>query len=425
VISTERLPGGAVLLLEPVDRTDTVCIGFWFMQGSRDEEEGEMGFSHLLEHMLFKGTSRRSALAIAQEIDRVGGMLNAFTEKEAVCLHCTLPKDHLALAFDILADMSFHSILDESELAKEKSVIVNEIRASEDSPEECGHEKFLLRMWGSHPLARKITGEVSDVQEAPRSRLDAFYRRIVVPSGMIMAVAGNFDPGMARELALRSLPQGADAPFPQVPPVRSRRVRPEMHASAEFVPDKFSQVQIYAGTCYPLEQDIPHYYVSMVLSTAFGESMSSRLFQKIREELALCYAIYCFRSFYHELGAWTVYANTTPRMAAKLLSALDRELALLLRSPLSIEEIADAKSHLAGSMVLSREDMETRMKRLVRQFTMIGRALEFEESLSILSSVNAGDVDNLARTLVRSDSFNLLAYGTRGLARHAGFHFTF
>lgn len=420
MISTERLPGGAVLLLEPVDRTETVCIGFWFLRGSRDEEEGEMGFSHLLEHMLFKGTSRRSALAIAQEIDRVGGMINAFTEKEAVCLHCTLPKEHLPLAFDVLADMSFHSVLDEAELAKEKSVIVNEIRASEDSPEERGHEEFLLAMWGRHPLARKITGEVEDVQGAPRPRLEAFYGRMTIPANMVIAVAGNFDPVRARDLSLKSFPGGVPAAASP-----TRRTRPDPQWGARFVPDKFSQVQIYAGTCYPLGGDLSQYYVSMVLSTAFGESMSSRLFQKIREELALCYAIYCFRSFYQDLGAWTVYANTTPRLTPKLLAALDREFALLCSSPLSAEEIRDAKSHLAGSMVLSREDMESRMKRLVRQYTMMGRALEFEESLAILSSVSAAEVEKMSRALVRSDSFHLLAYGTRGLARHAGYRFTF
>ena len=164
VILTERLANGATLLLEPVDRTDTLCIGFWFLHGSRDEGPGRRGYSHFLEHMLFKGTARRTALAIAQEIDRVGGIINAFTEKETTCVYAIIPKEHLRLAFDVLTDMTVGSLLDQGEMEKEKAVIVNEIRSVDDSPEEKGHDRYLREMWGDHPLARKITGEVEEVQ---------------------------------------------------------------------------------------------------------------------------------------------------------------------------------------------------------------------------------------------------------------------
>lgn len=143
MILTERLANGALLLLEPVDRTDTLCIGFWFLHGSRDEGPRERGFSHFLEHMLFKGTARRNALAIAQEIDRVGGIINAFTEKETTCVYAIIPREHLRLAFDVLTDMTVGSLLDEAELEKEKDVIVNEIRSVDDSPEEKGHDRYL------------------------------------------------------------------------------------------------------------------------------------------------------------------------------------------------------------------------------------------------------------------------------------------
>jgi predicted Zn-dependent peptidase len=195
--------------------------------------------------------------------------------------------------------------------------------------------------------------------------------------------------------------------------------------STDFVSDRFNQVQIYAGTAYPLDHEIRHYYTSLVFSTAFGESMSSRLFQSLREELGLCYTVYSFRTFFSDTGLWTIYANATPAQTKKLLVALDGELSRLGREPLSASEIADARSHLVGSMILSREDMETRMKRLVRQVTMIDRILEFEEAVAMIQSVTPEEVEAFVSRYVRRDAFSLLAFGTRGVASLRGFEFSF
>jgi predicted Zn-dependent peptidase len=419
LILTEKLACGAHLLLEPVDRTDTLSIGFWYLHGSRDEGEGERGLSHFLEHMLFKGTASRTALQIAQEIDRVGGIINAFTEKEVTCIYVVIPREHIRLAFSVLSDMASSSSLDSGEMEKEKAVVVNEILSIDDSPEEKGHERFLRRMWGDHPLARKITGEVAEVEAINRERLDDFYRRRLVASNTIVAVAGNFDPAEARALAQAAFSASAgEASLPA-------RTPPPFGRFTEFSADRFTQVQIYAGTCYPLDHDIGHYYTSLVFSTAFGESMSSRLFQRLREERGLCYTVYSFRTFHSDTGQLTLYANATPKLAKKLLAALDGELARLRREPLSAAEIADAKSHLIGSMILSREDMESRMKRLVRQFTMIGRVLDFDESVAMIEGVKPGDAESFVATFVRREAFSLLAYGTRGIGALRGFDFSF
>lgn len=423
MIHSERLASGALLLAEPVDRTDTLCIGFWFTHGSRDEGDGEYGFSHFLEHMLFKGTRTRTAFRIAQEIDRVGGLLNAFTEKETTCLYVILPREHVRLAFSVLSDMAADSTLDAREIEKEKAVIVNEIRSVDDSPEEKGHEQYLRRMWGEHPLSRKITGEADEVMAIRREALAAFYASRYAPAHLIVAAAGNFDLGEVRDLAETAL-DGRAAGGAAAATDR-RRLRPDRRSDASFVADRFNQVQLYAGTSYPLERDLAHYYTSLVFSTAFGESMSSRLFQRLREEQALCYTVYSFRTFYSDVGQWTVYANATPAQTGKLLAALDAELARLLAEPLDEREIDDARSHLVGSMIVSREDMESRMKRLVRQHAMIERVLEFDESVRMIRSVSVGDVKRFVEAHVRSDAFNLLAYGSRGVARHAGFRFTF
>jgi predicted Zn-dependent peptidase len=419
VILSERVPSGASLLLEPVDRTDTLCIGFWFLHGSRDETPGERGYSHFLEHMLFKGTAHRSALQIAQEIDRVGGIINAFTEKETTCLYAIIPKEHLRLAFDILTDMTVNSVYDAAEMEKEKTVIVNEIRSVDDSPEEKGHDRYLREMWGEHPLSRKITGEVEEVQSITRDDLLRFARERLVPANTVIAVAGNFDPDEVRTLAAAVFPGGpaGTQPPPRVPPVWSRKIA--------VVPDRFNQAQIYAGTCYPLDHEISHYYTSLVFSTAFGESMSCRLFQKLREEQGLCYTVYSFRSFYSDTGMWTIYANCTPAQVGEFLAALDRELSRLLAEPLSTAEIEDAKSHLVGSMILSREDMETRMKRLVRQQMMMGRVLSFEESVASVRAVTNAAAEQYARQCLRGESFSLLAYGSRKFSGLRGFDFSF
>jgi predicted Zn-dependent peptidase len=419
LIRSETLANGARLLLEPVDRTDTLCIGFWYLHGSRDEGEGERGYSHFLEHMLFKGTRSRSALQIAQEIDRVGGIINAFTEKESTCIYAVMPKEHLRLAFSVLSDMASDPLLDAQEIEKEKSVVVNEIQSVDDSPEEKGHEKFLRQMWGGHPLARKITGEVAEVESIQRDKLEAFYRGRFVSPTAIIAVAGNVDPAEVRDLAEAAIPSARAAP------VIPARMQPDMARTLDFVPDRFNQVQIYAGTSYPLNHDIRHYYTSLVFSTAFGESMSSRLFQSLREELGLCYTVYSFRTFFSDTGLWTIYANATPEATKKLLVALDGELARAGENPLSAHEIADAKSHLIGSMILSREDMETRMKRLVRQHTMIERVLEFDEAVSMIESVSPQDVEAFVRGFIRREAFGLLAFGTRGVGSLRGFEFSF
>lgn len=422
MIFTEKLGSGSTLLLEPVDRTETLCIGFWFLHGSRDESGSEKGFSHFLEHMLFKGTARRSALAIAREIDRVGGVINAFTEKELTCLYTLIPREHIRLAFDVLTDMTECSLLDAAEMEKEKAVVVNEIRSVEDSPEEKGHDRYLREMWGDHPLSRKITGEVGDVERIRRPALERFYRLRLVPGNTIIAVAGNCEAGEVRELASGVFSASRQAPAAGGWQPRSA---PTWHRRIAMVPDRFNQVQIYAGTSYPLDRQVAHYYTSLVFSTAFGESMSCRLFQKLREELALCYTIYSFRTFFSDTGMWTIYANSTPRQASRFLSALDGELRRLVTEPITDHEIEDAKSHLVGSMILSREDMESRMKRLARQYLMMDRILEFDESVAALRSVERAGVHAFAESCLRPDAFSLLAYGSKGVARMKGFKFSF
>ena len=409
MIQSIQLSSGARIILEPVANTDVASIGLWQMSGSRDEGESEAGYTHFLEHMLFKGTAKRTAFQIAQAVERVGGYLNAFTEKEVTCFYCTLPGDSIDLAVDVLTDMYFSSLLDEDELEKEKAVIVNEIKTVEDNPEEKGQQIYLESLWNGHPLSRKITGEVRQVEQIDKHGLQSFYRGRYSPSTTVITASGKID--AERLLA------GLTAAFGTNGRDRAsvRRNLPASRLQWQAVPDKFEQVHLYTGTSYPSSSEIAEYYRDLVFNTLFGESMSSRLFQRLREDLGLCYSVSSFRTYFTDVSLWTIYANTVPPLLSRLMEAINDELARLHQEPPTEREIQDAKSQIMGNMILAREDMENRMKRLFRQVHLTGRAVEYETSLELLGRIGRNDILSIIEKRIRPDSFNLLAYGSRKL----------
>ena len=405
MIEQGTLANGVTLLCEPVATTETCAIGFWFPNGSRDERSHERGLSHFLEHMLFKGTARRSALDIAVQIDRVGGNINAFTDREGTCYYCTLPAAHVGLAVDVLCDMVSSATLDEADIEKEKVVVSNEIRAADDSPEEQSYQLFLEQMWGAHPLAARVAGREQDVQRIDRDTLSAFYHHRYHPGNLMVTVAGDVDfDAVARIVGERLEPTGEPAGCGQ-------RVPPAQRRAQEYADSSFQQAQIYAGTTLPPGTASTTYYALLVLSTAFGESMSSRLFQRIREDEGLCYSVETFRSHYSDVWKWGIYASALPELTARLLSALNQELHRLADHPPSASEVDDAISHLTGSMVFAKEDMETRMKRIAGQFQLFGSVVELEQAAHLLQSISVDDVAAVTARLVQPGRFNLLVYG--------------
>jgi len=279
LILTARLDSRAQVILESVRHTDVVSVGLWNIRGSRDETAAQAGFSHFLEHMLFKGTERRNAFQIAREVERVGGFLNAFTEKEVLCCYCTLPAEDLELAVDVLADMYFHSVLDPRELEKEKAVVINEIQAAEDNPEEKAHQLYLEGLWNGHELSRKITGESAEVSAISRERLASFYRERFSGEHTVVTASGRLEPEALLEQLNRRFPNQAAW---QGPPAVPQRRPPERRRSRVLKRDKFEQVQVYTGLSYPSARRAADYYQDLVFNTLFGESMSSRLFQDLR-----------------------------------------------------------------------------------------------------------------------------------------------
>jgi len=419
LIQVARLDSGSPVLLESVEHTDVFSIGLWQLCGSRDESKTESGFTHFLEHMLFKGTARRNAYQIAQEVERVGGYLNAFTEKEVTCFHCTLPAANAELAIDVLSDMYFASVLDPGEIEKEKTVVINEIQTIEDNPEEKGHQLFIEGLWDGHTLSRKITGESAEVQGIGRAELLAFYRERFVPANTVVTAAGRLDAQRIMERLNRAFPARSQNP------AGNNRQPPDRHRNWRLKADKFEQAHVYAGISYRSTKDSREYFKDLVFNTLFGESMSSRLFQHLREAKGLCYSVYSFRSYFTDVALWTIYANTTPQSLPALLEGLNEELGRLRSEPPAGREVEDAKSQIRGTMILAKEDMENRMKRLFRQYHLTDRVVEYEESLSLLAGIGPQHVSQFIDEHIRPEQFNLLAYGSKGIRKLArgGFDF--
>jgi predicted Zn-dependent peptidase len=380
------MPNGVRILLEPVPATEIISIGFWFLHGSRDEVKEEEGYSHFLEHMLFKGTKKRSTFRIAQEIDRVGGGINAFTEKEITCLHCTVPKEHFHLAADVLADIVFYSELPSEEISREKIVIINELKASEDNPEEKSFDLFLERFWSDHPLGKRIIGRESSIKNASQDLLVRFYRKYFIPRNLIISVAGDFK----EQEVIKTF---SDLITPQQGEMLPRtRIPPQRVIHRDFIPDKFQQAHFYYGTYLRSTSTIRDYYIQLLLSTCFGESMSSRLFQEIREKQGLCYSIFTSRIYYTDIGLWIIYANTFPELIKELLDNVSAELKKLGDAPPCKEEVEDARSHIKGTLILSQPDLEVRMKRIARQYIIMKELLTYEESITLVDSITLEEV---------------------------------
>jgi predicted Zn-dependent peptidase len=375
--------------------------------------------SHFLEHMMFKGTGTKSAFQIVQGIDRVGGVLNAFTEKEQTCMYCTIAAEHIDLAVHTINDMLFNSTFPEDELEREKVVVINEIAEQEDIPEETAYELFLKEMWGDHSLANKITGEIENIESINREKLLAFYRHWYVPSNLIISAAGDIDIQHLCDLLEECLPDSKPKELQKF------RSHPERSKSVKYVSSKFQQVQIYSGFSAATPSSVEDFYHLLVFSTSFGESMSSRLFQQLRENLGLCYSVYGMRALFTTTVLWIIYGNTSPNLLNKMLAALNQELSRLHLEPPTDKEIQDSISHLTGALILSLEDMEVRMKRMVRHYLIGGILHTAEESIKILQTINRSNIDDIINSYIHAENFNLLVYGTKNLHKRKTIQFDF
>lgn len=366
------LNNGIRIVTERLPQFHSVSTGLWVNVGSRDEQPKERGYTHFIEHMFFKGTERRSALDIAKELDGVGGFANAFTTKEQMCLHAKVLDAHLPLVVDILTDIFLNSMFDPGEIDRERQVILQEISMVEDTPDEYIHVLHQECYWKDNPLGYPIYGTAESVQEATRENLLDYLQRTFHPGEVVVAAAGNVDHERFVDLVAPRMADfnGSRLKFP--------RQAPDNHHVVNIIPKALEQVHVCLGWkgCSSLDGNR---FACHLLNVMLGGSMSSRLFQEIREKRALAYSVYSFVNSHVDTGMMGVYAGTGVAQIQETLDIVGEELVRLTQQPFGEVELRAAKEHFKGSMYLNAESNDSRMHRLSKNEFLFGRYVPFEE----------------------------------------------
>ena len=388
------LDGGVRLVTERVDSALSVALGLWVAAGSRDEglaspgKTGENGLAHLIEHMVFKGTGRRDKLALAREIDRLGGQTNAFTTKEHTCFHTRVRPEHLAEAVDLMVDIFQNSLYDEAELALEKMVIQQEIAMDEDEPEELAHDLAAAAVWPDHPLGRPVAGTRESVEGLDHRKIRRWLDRHYCGPRLVVSAAGAVDhQHLADLLAARLNPR---------PEIFPRALSgPVSRAGLTVRRRKLEQAHLVLGSDFPSLTDRRRHAAS-ILSLALGGNMSSRLFQEIRERRGLAYSVYSYYSPLCDAGRLEIYVGAAPDKIGLARRIILKELAGLRLSPPAAEEASAAVDGLVTGLMLGGESMDGRMSRLAKSELIHGRHISLEELLGEIKAVTREDLLALA-----------------------------
>jgi predicted Zn-dependent peptidase len=388
------LPSGIEVVSESMEDVRSVALGVWVRIGSRDEDGADVGASHFLEHLLFKGTTRRGAKEIAEALDAVGGDMNAFTSKEYTCFHARVLDQDLGIAGDVLADMIGNATIAEDDVDQERQVVLEEILIHHDTPEDLVHTDFAALLLEDHPLAREILGSAESIGAMPRDRVYDYYDRYYRPGNITVAAAGNVSHDDVVELVgdlVGEIPRsGGDRP---------ERVSPSRYAAGEVTIRHRPTEQAHVVLGVPgLARDDDRRFTLLVLNQLLGGGMSSRLFQEIREQRGLAYSTYSYHTSYGDAGWFGAYAGTSPARVDDLLKVLSGELDRLATT-VEAEEVARASGGVRGSVVLSLEDTGSRMTRLGKMICTGAEPLTIDEALRRIDEVDVDAVRDLASTL--------------------------
>jgi predicted Zn-dependent peptidase len=390
------LPGGLRIITESLPAVRSAAVGIWAGVGSRDEGPEHAGATHYLEHLLFKGTARRSALEISASMDAVGGELNAFTAKEYTCYYARVLDADLPLAIDVLSDMVTRSLIEPKDVDAERGVILEEIAMNDDDPGDLVHEAFVERLFGDTPLGRPILGTVDSINSISRDRIAEHYRARYTPDNLVVAAAGNIDhDDLVGQIqaAFGAALDGARTPVaPRLGGTESDSAR---GAGVRLLSRPLEQANLVLG-CAGLSRTDDRRFALGVLNAALGGGMSSRLFQEVREKRGLAYSVYSFSSQHAECGQWGIYAGCLPAKADEVLAICQEEVAKVIGSGLTDEELSRGKGQLRGSIVLGLEDPSSRMSRLGKS-ELVYPALEpVEEILAAIESVTHDQIRSVA-----------------------------
>ena len=404
MIERHDFESGLCLLTEPMPAVRSVSLGAWLTRGSRHEGADRAGIAHFVEHMLFKGTASRSAEAIAQEIDSIGGQLDAFTAKEYAGYYVKVLDEHLPRAVDLLSDLLLNPAFAEEEIRREQSVVLEEIKMVEDTPDDLVHEVFTASFWPDHPLGRPILGTAESVGALDAPALREYFAGAYRAGNLIIAAAGSVDTAAMRDLvatAFAPLSSGAR-------PLRTRE--PLVDPRLELREKDLEQAHLCLGTRgYP--QSHEDRYATYVLNTVLGGSMSSRLFQNIREKRGLAYAVSSNLTSYRDAGVLTVYVGCDGSAVTQVVDLVVEELRGLTRTPVPGEELQRAKDHLKGSCVLGLESTTSRMSQLAQCEMYFGRQVPLSETLAGIDRVAADDLQRVATDLFREGALAATVVG--------------
>ncbi len=383
----------------------SVSAGVWVGTGSRRETTEQNGISHFIEHMLFKGTATRSAEDIARSVDSLGGNLDAFTAKEMVCYNTKVLDEHLPQALDVLSDLVLHPAFREEDIEKEKGVILEEIKMDADSPDYLVHEIFSSNFWKDHALGRPILGTRETVKKLTREGISDYYKSVYTPSNLLLTAAGNASHERLVELVRQRFEGLKPAPAPEFQPAPATHARISLRSKKEL-----EQVHLCLGVpCFPIPHaDRFHCYV---LNTMLGGGMSSRLFQKVREQRGLAYAVHSELSPYSDTGCFSIYAGTSLEAVKQVVQLVLDEFRDLKENLAPEEEVRRAKDHLKGSLMLSLESTSSRMSNLARQEMYFHRFFTMDELAESVEMVTAEDVQRVAQTFFDAKHLALTVLG--------------
>jgi predicted Zn-dependent peptidase len=387
-----RLPNGIRVLSERLPDLPSVTVGIWVENGSRYERDEQAGISHFLEHLFFKGTERRSAARIAEEIDAVGGVLNAFTGKEYTCYYAKVLREHLPLALDLLADIFTHSRFAGDEIERERTVIIQEISEVEDRPDDYVHELFNLAFWPGHPLARPIAGSAATVSALGRDDFLRFLEARYRPDRVLIAAAGDLTHEDLRASVERSFGALAGSSASTHTDV------PADHPGLAVHEKDLEQVHLCLGTP-GIPQTDPDRYTAHLLNVALGGGMSSRLFQEIRERRGKAYTVYSFLASYLDAGYTGVYVGTSAEWAREVVDVIRTELERASRDGLGPDELTRVKNQMKGNILLGLETSDSRMSRIAKNAIYFGRDVPLEEVAAAVDAVSNDDILRVARRL--------------------------